>query len=214
MSCLWGAVEHRVYCNEHRVYRNEQQCRVHACGMTWRESLLQWEPSPRRSGAVSGRAAPCRAEREAPPRRARRGVGPGEPQVPALAGEQGIRASPASPTRSTDSSSQPWNPSSGARVIKRCTNCESPLKKIKSSVSPPRPHACMRFPQEPLSWQSREPCAEPESPRGDKALLLEAAWGPRSQGTAGRAAGGGGSTADPSLVDQQNPSSPTVRAPA
>lgn len=131
---------------------------------------------------------------------------PGEAQVAGLGGEKGIRTSPASSTHSTDSSSQPSNSSSGAHVIKRWTNCESPLKKKKSSVSPPRPYAWMRFPQEPLSWQSREPCAEPESPRGDTALCCWRQPGvPRSQGTAGTAAGDGGSTADQSLVDQQYP---------
>lgn len=58
---------------------------------------LRHDPAEGFAAAGAGptvRGAGCAA----PPRRARLGVGSGEPQLPALAGEQGIRASPASPT--------------------------------------------------------------------------------------------------------------------
>lgn len=119
------------------------------------------------------------------------------------------------PDSSTGPSSQPSNPSSGARVIKRCTNCESPSKKIKSSVSPPRPHACMRSPQEPLSWQSREPCAEPESPRRTRLCAAGGSLGSpaaRAQ-RGGRQEVGGARLTQVSSTSRTHPS-PTVRAPA
>lgn len=77
-------------------------------------------------------------------------------------------------------------------------------KVIRFSPPPPRVHAFS-----PGALELAEPGAlrRARVPAEDKALCCWRQPGvPRCQGTAGRAAGGGGSTVDPSLVDQQNPS--------
>lgn len=75
----------------------------------------------------------------------------------------------------TDLSSQPWNSSSGAQVIKSWTNCDSLLKKIKSSVFPPPPdQARTRFAQELAEKTAVSSASVPALGHGS--LLLEAAW--------------------------------------
>lgn len=171
MSCLWRAVN-RVYCNK-------QHCTVHVCSVTWRKSLLLFgalnRPVRSAQEAMLGRGRAVRSVKRLP---GEHGWGwcPGEAQVPALGGEKGIRAAPAGPTRSTDSCSQPWNSSSETRVIKECTNCESPLKKIKSSVPPAPTRGCsspgaLELAEPGVLRRARVPA------RGQGSLLLEAAWG-------------------------------------
>lgn len=204
MSCLWRAVN-RVYCNK-------QHCTVHVCSVTWRKSLLLFgalnRPVRSAEEAMLGRGRAVRSVKRLP---GEHGWGwcPGQAQVPALGGENGIRASPAGPTRSTDSCSQPWNSSSETRVIKECTNCESPLKKIKSSVSAPRPHAWMQFPRSAWAGRAGSPAPSPSPRAGTRLFVAGGSLGQRG----GRQEVGGTRLPKVTRTGGTHPS-PTVRAPA
>lgn len=147
--------------------------------MTWikSSSLLTTAPNPRRSPALrrtgSSLASPCGLWSTSPEGTAEGGSWERQKfqdweETRGFAHLQPAR-------RKADLSSQPWNSSSGARVLKSWTNRESPLKQIKSSVPPPA------FPP----WAPRRAAEAalrraPVPALGRGSLLLEAAW-PRRQ---------------------------------
>lgn len=184
--------------------------------MTWIKSLLllTTAPNPRRSPALrrtgSSLASPCGVWSTSPESTAEGGSWERQKFQDWEERRGFAHLQPA--RRKTDLSSQPWNSSSGARVIKSWTNCESPLKQIKSSVPPPprlSPWALRRAEEAALR-------RAPVPALGRGSLLLEAAWhpGPAGRAAASPAAGAGrgaegkrvGRGCPKAFVDQQNPS--------
>lgn len=191
---------------------------MHVCSMTWRKSLLLLTAlNPRRYPAQrrirSSPGSPCGVWSTSQASAA--GGGSWERQKFQDWEERWGFAHLQPARHKTDLSSQPWNSSSGAHIIKNWTNCESPLKKIKSSlcvrprrVPPPRRARTL------FGWRGGSPARD----RGS--LLLEAAWAPRRlQSHAPPAAGvrRGGRHDDTytvvqSLVSRRTYTSPAMRA--
>lgn len=127
----------------------------------------------------------------------------------------------------TDLSSQPWNSSSGAHVIKSWTNCESPLKKIKSSV-PPAPTHGRVFLMSSSAGRDGSPAPSPSPRAGPRffvaggslapPLRLQSCRLPCSQGRAGKAGRGGKKVGGTRLSKASSTSRtdppPAMRAPA
>lgn len=208
MSCLWRAVS-RVYCNK-------QHCTVHVCYMTWRKSLsLSGALNPAGAQRWRGdvRPRPRRAGCEAPPRRARLGV------VPRRGTGSGRREGGFAHLQSARHtvrlvlSTVKFELRSSR--FKGCANWESPLNKIKSPVSAPRPRAWLRFPRSPWAGRAGSPAPGPSPRAGTRLFVAGGSLGSaaaRAQ-RGGRQEVGGTRLTEVSSTSGTHPF-PAVRAPA